>query len=340
MRLGRRTVAVRTRWFVAFCLCVLALPAIARAEPVFPGSDPAESPRLNTPNDPDFDDCEGDDESPDTPPPGPDCSSYAQEEFRAFGFSPDSANQLPPAGPHYLTGTRYTNCDQLDAQGREANRDAEAADLNAVPEGPLRDAAVAQAECLQIAGIRADTAWKYSTGDPATTIAILDTGIRWQTEDLRNKVDLNEGELPAPQSPAPGFNPDAYRVADFAGEVAIAAGDEEADTVLDASDLIATFSDGVDDDGNDYLDDIAGWDFFDDDNDPFDASSCCSASGHGTGRAREAAAATNNAHDGVGMCPDCQIMPLRVWDTFVVPTDNYAMGVVYAADNGAEVVEG
>ena len=40
------------------------------------------------------------------------------------------------------------------------------------------------------------------------------------------------------------------------------------------------------------------------------------------------------------MCPDCQIMPLRVWDTFVVPTDNYAMGVVYAADNGASVVEG
>ena len=40
------------------------------------------------------------------------------------------------------------------------------------------------------------------------------------------------------------------------------------------------------------------------------------------------------------MCPDCQIMPLRVWDTFVVPTDNFAMGVVYAADNGASVVEG
>ena len=40
------------------------------------------------------------------------------------------------------------------------------------------------------------------------------------------------------------------------------------------------------------------------------------------------------------MCPDCQVMPLRVWDTFVVPTDNYAMGAVYAADNGAEVVEG
>ena len=40
------------------------------------------------------------------------------------------------------------------------------------------------------------------------------------------------------------------------------------------------------------------------------------------------------------MCPTCQLMPLRVWDTFVVATDNYAMAVDYAADNGASVVEG
>ena len=33
-------------------------------------------------------------------------------------------------------------------------------------------------------------------------------------------------------------------------------------------------------------------------------------------------------------------MPLRIWDTFVVPTDFHAMGVVYAADNGADVIEG
>ena len=33
-------------------------------------------------------------------------------------------------------------------------------------------------------------------------------------------------------------------------------------------------------------------------------------------------------------------MPLRIWDTFVTPTDNHAMAVVYAADNGASVVEG
>jgi hypothetical protein len=322
---------------------VLALVVPATTMAAFPGSDPDESPRVNTPNDPDFDRCESDDEDGTR-----DCFSYTEEQYQAFGFSPDSANQVPdPSGQlsHALTGTRYANCDQLDAQGRAANIAAEGGDP--------------AADCLQIAGVRADTAWKYSTGDPGTVIAILDTGIRWQSEELVEKIALNRGELPLPQDStgaecaAYDCNGDgAFNVTDYAHDPRVddAAGDTESDLLLDGSDLIATFSKttfssgglegGSDDDANGYVDDIAGWDFFDDDNDPFDASSCCSAGGHGTGRAAEAAAETNNADDGVGMCPDCQIMPLRVWDTFVVPTDNYAMGVVYAADNGASVVEG
>ena len=38
--------------------------------------------------------------------------------------------------------------------------------------------------------------------------------------------------------------------------------------MLDASDLIAAFGTDGDSDDNGYVDDIAGWDFFDDDNDP------------------------------------------------------------------------
>ena len=49
-------------------------------------------------------------------------------------------------------------------------------------------------------------------------------------------------------------------------------------------------SDGVDDDANGYVDDIAGWDFFWNDNDPSDDSDC----GHGTGEANDSAA---EAHD-------------------------------------------
>ncbi|HKG64035.1 MAG TPA: S8 family serine peptidase [Solirubrobacteraceae bacterium] len=105
------------------------------------------------------------------------------------------------------------------------------------------------------------------------------------------------------------------------------------------SDLIAVFSDGTDADGNGYADDIAGWDFFDDDNDPYDASSYSSASNHGTGRAQEAGQETDEGVGGTGVCPECQIVPVRVWDTFVTDTNQFALGVTYAADNGIRVVE-
>ena len=328
-----------SRATLAFCLLALAIPAGAIA--AFPGPSTDPDPRNDTPNDPGFDPCELDDaETPDDPP---ECTTYFEEQFGSFGFSPDSANTIPlaPLEGHAATATQYLDCGQLDAQGKAANT------ADGVP------------QCSQIAGVRADSAWKYSTGDPDTVVAILDTGIRWQDRELLEKVHLNEAELPQPQADraapldggpacntfaaADDANGDgAFNVRDFAcdSRVEAADGDTESDDILDGSDLISAFSDEADDDANGYVDDIAGWDFFDDDNDPFDASSCCSANGHGSGRAREAVAQTNNGQGETGMCPDCQFMPLRIWDTFVVPTDFHSMGVVYAADNGADVVEG
>jgi len=328
---------LRLPLLAAALLALILVPAAAFA--AFPGTDPAESPRLNTPDDSEFDRCEADDEQG-----PPSCDTYGEEQYGAFGFSPDSANALPvtPGSFHYVTGTRYADCSQLDAQGKAANVAAE----NPPP------GAEALAECLQISGVRADTAFKYSTGIPDVAVAILDTGIRWQASELVDKVRLNRDELPLPQL-ANGTNCPAYdcndpgdggafSVSDYSADPRLgpALGDSESDGILDGSDLIARFSDGSDADSNGFIDDIAGWDFFDDDNDPFDASSCCNAGGHGTGRATEAIAETDNGDAGVGMCPECQLIPLRVWDTFVVPTDNFAQGVIYAADNGASVVEG
>jgi hypothetical protein len=289
---------------------VLALIAATPAFGAFPGTDPAESPRLNTPNDPSFDRCEADDS--DTPER--ECTSYFEEQFGFFGFAPDTSDAV------------YQDPAQLDEQGRQANV--------AAGNDPLE----------QISGVRADTAWKYSIGSPEIAIAILDTGIEWQDEELRRKVRLNRDELPLPQGASSyDANGDgAFNVDDYASDPRVnkAAGDEEADELLDGSDLIATFSDRTDADRNGYVDDIAGWDFFEDDNDPFDASSCCSAEGHGSDRAKSAAGDTNNGEREAGMCPRCQIVPLRVWDTFVVDTNLFALGVVYAADNGINVVEG
>src|SRR6187549_3193704 len=108
-KVGRRGRSLTTALVVA--ALTLLVPALAQA--AFPGTNPAESPRANTPNDPGFDPCEADD--PDT---SPRCTSYFDEEFRKFGFSPDSANAVTAVpGQHYATGTRYVDCSQLDADG-------------------------------------------------------------------------------------------------------------------------------------------------------------------------------------------------------------------------------
>ena len=298
---------VRVHRGIAALAAALALAAVpAAAQATFPGSDPDESVRLNTPDDPAFDHCESDDEQ------GADCSNVFDEEYERFGFAPDASENT----------ALYKN--PLDTARQQAQN-------TKAGRNPLG----------QIPGVSADRAWKRSTGDPRVKIAILDTGIRWRETSLRRKVALNTQELPKPDG-CDAYDCDgdgAVTVDDYQGSVDPAAGNDEADAILDASDLIATYSDGSDADGNGYADDIAGWDFFDDDNDPYDASSYSSASNHGTGRAQEAGQETNEGAGGTGVCPECQIVPIRVWDTFVTDTNQFALGVGYAADNGIRVVE-
>jgi hypothetical protein len=310
---------LRRRKRLAGVFVLVALAAATPALAAFPGSDPNESVRINTPNDPDFDRCE-----PDNEEAPPSCSNVFEEQYERFGFAPNgsqaSALYHDPSDPHVQ---RY------QGQNTTAGRN------------PLG----------QVPGVSADRAWKYSTGAPSVQIAILDTGIRWDRQSLRKKVALNRGELPLPQDGATACtvydcNGDgAFNVDDYATDprVSPASGSDDepaADSILDGSDLITAFRDGADDDGNGYVDDVAGWDFFDDDNNPYDASSYSSANNHGSGRAEEAGEQTNEALGGAGVCPDCQIVPMRVWDTFVVDTNNFAQAALYAADNNIEVVEG
>ena len=57
----------------------------------------------------------------------------------------------------------------------------------------------------------------------------------------------------------------------------------------------------------------------------------------GRWRAEEAAGATNEGDGEPGVCPKCQLVPLRVWDTFVSDQNSFAQAVVYAADNDVSV---
>ena len=88
--------------------------------------------------------------------------------------------------------------------------------------------------------ISSSRAWDITTGSPEITVAIIDTGVIYDHPDLEENYWTNPGESGR----------------DARGR------DKR--------------SNGVDDDGNGYIDDFRGWDFADKDNDPYDSH------GHGT----------------------------------------------------------
>lgn len=89
---------------------------------------------------------------------------------------------------------------------------------------------------------------------------------------------------------------------------------------------------GRDDDGNGYVDDIRGWDFISDDNDPMDSGS------HGTHIAGTIAA-ENNGFGATGVAFNAKVMPIRVLDESGNGSIfDIAAGIRYAVDNGAKVI--
>jgi subtilisin family serine protease len=90
---------------------------------------------------------------------------------------------------------------------------------------------------------------------------------------------------------------------------------------------------GIDDDNNGYIDDVIGWDFAYNDNDPKDEL------GHGTMCAGVAGAATNNGIGIAGIGWNCKIMPVQVYtkEGSYNPT-KVANAIKYATDNGAIVI--
>lgn len=90
--------------------------------------------------------------------------------------------------------------------------------------------------------------------------------------------------------------------------------------------------DGVDDDGNGFVDDINGWDFYDNDNDPRPQS----LDAHGTHVAGIVAAATDNGYGMAGVGWRCKLMPLRAGVGTSILRGYEA--IVYAAEMGAKVI--
>ena len=115
--------------------------------------------------------------------------------------------------------------------------------------------------------IQCEQAWDISQGE-GVVIAVIDTGVDYTHEDLKDNIWVNEAEKNG----------------------------------------IA----GIDDDGNGYIDDIHGWDFAYDDNDPKDMD------GHGSHVAGIIATTGDNSLGVIGVAPKAKLMIVQGLDNDIL----------------------
>ncbi len=201
------------------------------------------------------------------------------------------------------------------------------------------------------AGMKVDQGWLLSTGDPGVVVGVLDSGVRWSERNLVNKHYLNASELGScPPTGANLTNPDRFAAFDVNGDGMFTIRDYDAavwlddinfNGVRDPQDLIwaddgdGPCSDGVDSDNNGYMDDISGWDFFWNDNDPSDDADF----GHGTGEANDSVSEIHDDSGSGGICARCLLLNVRVGDSFVADVNQFAEGAIFVVDSGGSLIQ-
>lgn len=172
------------------------------------------------------------------------------------------------------------------------------------------------AASLYFATMQAEAAWTIHKGENGTQpviLAVVDTGLNWKHPDIAQNVWNNLGE------DANGNGWTIYHN----GSV----------WVMDPGDL-----NGIDDDSNGKIDDLIGWDFvldgsFVESNDPMESS------GHGTTVSGIANSRTNNSIGVASLAWNVIQMPISCTHAGAPSTIYRGYdGIIYAAENGADVI--
>ena len=153
--------------------------------------------------------------------------------------------------------------------------------------------------------IQAPEMWDFVRGDTTVVIGITDSGTKWNHEDLRDNVFINYAEMPG--------------------------------ITINWQTGVISGGDNTDNDGNGKVDDVLGWDFFANRNNPFQSFP---GNDHGTHVAGCAGAVGDN---GVGVAGPA--MHIKLLNTkhqshtqYSTSVSNGYQGIYYTADTGAHII--
>lgn len=192
------------------------------------------------------------------------------------------------------------------------------------------------------ADINATEAWGV-TIKSAVTVAIADTGIDYSHPDLYQNIWLNQAEIPtAIRARLIDVNGDKridFRdLNDTRNQGPGKALDLNKNGFIDAADLLKPISvggwaDGISNNGDKYIDDLVGWNFVANTNNPYDDY------GHGSHVAGTIGAVGNNGIGVAGVAWNVQLMGLKIFDAKGAGDTRWAVEAVdYATAMGAKVV--
>ncbi len=157
-----------------------------------------------------------------------------------------------------------------------------------------------------LAAVHSYEAWDYTLGSHDVLVAITDSGVKWNHPDLRANIWINPAE-------SPGMTID-WNNGTISGGNGVDAGE-----------------------GGNKIDDLVGWDFFNNDNNPYQNYA---ANDHGTHVSGCAAAVGNNAIGVSGTAPNVSILCCKGASNTSPSTGiSYAYDQVkYASEVGAHII--
>jgi subtilisin family serine protease len=205
------------------------------------------------------------------------------------------------------------------------------------------------------ADIHAQQAWDVSNGSPNIIVAVMDTGIDYNHPDLYQNIWINQAEIPnswyTKSSATSGYNKLVYKSQIQTATPGIITfrdlnnpvnrglvWDNNGDGRIDAGDLLRPVSQGgwqsgsAKDGDTAHRDDLFGWNFVNNTNNPLDDN------GHGTNVAGILGATGDNGLGVAGVDWNVQIMPIK----FIGSNGNGAIsafiqGLNYAVQHGAKI---